>query len=541
MQMNKTKKLLIVLTPLLVFLVGYVAFAFLTYKDFGITSDEEVGFRDAGFLYSYYTKVVTFKNTIIPLTIMREGLLRDQPLLSDHNRIYPMIINLLSPNGTYEEYHFLSILLFSFLFIFSYIAIYHSTKSKVYSFIFLLILFFVPRMMGDVPANQKDIPFLMFYFISLCLIYLLGSVKSSKFIYLPLGISIGLAQSSRMAGMSLYLIFVFYSLYLLIPILLDKKEKKQKKKIFLHGILNISLDVCVIFLIGLLVHAITQPYLGANIPAHLYALAVKGTSYPEWDGAILYKGIKYAADKRPWDYLFVWLGITTPLYLIFFSAVSLVFIKKLIKNAFYFINILSFALSIILYLTLHPVIYNGLRHYLFLLPSLCVFALFGFKSLYESLKKPSFKYILICVALLGFGKTIWDMSKLYPYYYIYFNEVVGGVHGAQGKFDLDYWGTSYSEAAKWVSKDFPNFKTTGDTVLIANKIYSCGGSFPVGYYKNKDMKTLDYYKFPNTPNPSVGYLICDKPDAVISNRWEIVYQVTRDGAVLNTVKRLKSQ
>ena len=38
------------------------------------------------------------------------------------------------------------------------------------------------------------------------------------------------------------------------------------------------------------------------------------------------------------------------------------------------------------------------------------------------------------------------MVRLHPEEYIFYNQLVGGVAGAEGRFELDYWGTSIAEA-----------------------------------------------------------------------------------------------
>ncbi len=37
------------------------------------------------------------------------------------------------------------------------------------------------------------------------------------------------------------------------------------------------------------------------------------------------------------------------------------------------------------------------------------------------------------------------MIRNHPHQNVYFNELVGGVNGADGKFDMDYWGLSYKQ------------------------------------------------------------------------------------------------
>ena len=50
---------------------------------------------------------------------------------------------------------------------------------------------------------------------------------------------------------------------------------------------------------------------------------------------------------------------------------------------------------------------------------------------------------------------ISNIVLYHPYEITYFNELVGGVKGAMGKFDLDYWGTSQKQAVLWVNEHAP--------------------------------------------------------------------------------------
>jgi hypothetical protein len=43
----------------------------------------------------------------------------------------------------------------------------------------------------------------------------------------------------------------------------------------------------------------------------------------------------------------------------------------------------------------------------------------------------------------------------HPYQLSYFNELVGGIKGAYGKYDMDYWGISQKKAVQWVNENAP--------------------------------------------------------------------------------------
>jgi hypothetical protein len=56
------------------------------------------------------------------------------------------------------------------------------------------------------------------------------------------------------------------------------------------------------------------------------------------------------------------------------------------------------------------------------------------------------------LALLAFLPGPAGILQLHPYEYIYYNELVGGVRGATGKLELDYWCTAYRDAMDSVNE-----------------------------------------------------------------------------------------
>ena len=59
-------------------------------------------------------------------------------------------------------------------------------------------------------------------------------------------------------------------------------------------------------------------------------------------------------------------------------------------------------------------------------------------------------------AIVAAAFTVRDMIVLHPYESLYFNRfIAGGLPGVNGRFETDYWGTSYREALQWVEETFP--------------------------------------------------------------------------------------
>jgi hypothetical protein len=93
------------------------------------------------------------------------------------------------------------------------------------------------------------------------------------------------------------------------------------------------------------------------------------------------------------------------------------------------------------------VLYDGLRHFLFLVPALVVVAALAAVTLPRL--RPRLALPVALALVLGGGglvtRQIAAMRELHPSEYIYFNELIGGLPGAYGNYDTDYYGNTYKE------------------------------------------------------------------------------------------------
>ncbi len=97
----------------------------------------------------------------------------------------------------------------------------------------------------------------------------------------------------------------------------------------------------------------------------------------------------------------------------------------------------------------HAVLYDGIRHLLFLMPPLYAVAGLGLDWLAGLLATRRLYEIRLAMGLLGLWAA-WQMvtiGRLHPYETIWYNVLAGGVTGAEGRFELDVGGTALSEAA----------------------------------------------------------------------------------------------
>jgi hypothetical protein len=91
----------------------------------------------------------------------------------------------------------------------------------------------------------------------------------------------------------------------------------------------------------------------------------------------------------------------------------------------------------------HATLYDGIRHFLFILPPLA--ALAGFAVVRIAQMHMLARMAVALAAAASALLILRAMAALHPYEYIWFNSLAGGVHGTVGKFEQDYWAIAESE------------------------------------------------------------------------------------------------
>jgi len=178
----------------------------------------------------------------------------------------------------------------------------------------------------------------------------------------------------------------------------------------------------------------------------------------------------------------------------------------------------------ILFIVLKPTVYNGMRHYLFLEPIFCLIGTIGMIEFFKS-KWPLWGRNVV-FSLVGINIVLVSIQlfQLYPYQYIYFNELIGGVKGAFGKFETDYWGASLKEATQWL---VINEIKDGDRVY---KVKTSANPEQQTYFFKNNMSGND-----GTENPDYYISLEDGHDNPLKEKMKIIYMVQREGVLLSYV------
>jgi hypothetical protein len=322
----------------------------------------------------------------------------------------------------------------------------------------------------------------------------------------PAGIILGFTSSIRILGPFLALMVAAYALYRLrrraIPILL------------------------VYSFVAFFTMYLTWPYLWPDPLGHMIESAIVMSRYP-WQGTVLFAGQRYLSTNLPASYVPVLLAIqiTETAWLAILAGIVIAVVRAL-KHDFPARSLVLLALVWCLLpllgfvLTRSP-LYDNFRQVLFILPPLFMLAGLAF----EAIRRRGLRLAVIALAVLP---GIIAGALLHPYEYIYYNRLVGGVPGAFRQYELDYWGTSYREAAGYLASVAPANATIwveGPTHLLQLyarpdlKIYSTYESERLDRYDYVVALTrfdLDLKSYPDAP---------------------VVHVIQRDGAALTVIKK----
>jgi len=93
-----------------------------------------------------------------------------------------------------------------------------------------------------------------------------------------------------------------------------------------------------------------------------------------------------------------------------------------------------------------PIIFDGIRHLLFTVPLLALFAAWGLLRLLPMVRR--LPYVWSTLAGAYVAAAVATMALLHPLEYLATNALAGGVARSVGRFDLDYWLAAPTEALR---------------------------------------------------------------------------------------------
>ncbi len=322
----------------------------------------------------------------------------------------------------------------------------------------LLALF--PVWYGHMFINPKDIPFACGYIWSLYAIvrFLENPAAAQWRLVIVTGLAIGVTMAVRVGGLVLLCYLgLFWGLLALHarwrePAVLMTWVRDR----ILPGLGRIAAIAVAAFVV-LLVY---WPAAHGNPVAHTGG-ALAAVTHFDWPMPVLFEGVYRAAADLPGYYILKVFWLKTPELILILWAIGLVWsvlwtVGKLrerewgIETHHSGIVLVIFAVCFPIYYVIvrESTLYNGLRHLLFVVPPSVVLAGLVLERLRLAVgeRRPGMRILVPVFAGLLMLPTLIGMIRLHPYQYVQYNVFAGGVSGAAGHYEVDYWGTAYREA-----------------------------------------------------------------------------------------------
>jgi hypothetical protein len=315
------------------------------------------------------------------------------------------------------------------------------------------LLVLSPRIFAHGFYNPKDIPFMSVFIISMYTLVRYLDRRTFAMVAVHALVSAILIDIRIVGGLipALTVGLVVHSA------LADRRTDHAAGRIIL------SLGIYVVLLSGFTVLFWPSLWKGP-VTGVMEALRVMG--HHPWRGVVLYLGTETPVRELPWHYLPVWIAISTPVFLIALLASGIVFSARcLVAGRKTCVTTRRNTVLVLVWLLFPPVysiasdatLYDTWRQLFFIYPALLIISVAGLVSLVRLLRVrlsgTSLRVILLIVALpvaFDLAHAAFFMVKHHPYQHLYFNGLVGGIRGADGRFELDYWGLSYREGLEYI-------------------------------------------------------------------------------------------
>jgi hypothetical protein len=360
-----------------------------------------------------------------------------------------------------------------------------------------------PLLLGHAFINPKDMPFLVFFTGALLFGFEMvdgtfSKTKSGKHKMLGVFVAaffLGIATSIRVLAP---LAGILVTLYFLVGRTGSPPNKAERNTTSYSQSIPLHKKLLWIFLyttLTILFMLASWPYLWEAPLKNFFQVFLFMSDNPT-GLQVLFSGEVYRAFELPHRYLPTLLGITLtesvwPLFILgggFAIWRTLKFSRSKVspeetltaqgsddlihrplltehwsRFADYWLTLLAFVIPFAYVLILHPPMYDGFRHFLFILAPVFVTCGFGLEAVFTYWENQTtitnypkdlpmnlnlwLRMIFFLLTIPGF----MGITNLHPYEYTYYNSFVGGTGGAFRTYETDYWLTCYKQAVEQVN------------------------------------------------------------------------------------------
>lgn len=317
----------------------------------------------------------------------------------------------------------------------------------------LALLMTCPLYVGHAFMNAKDAPFAVaMAFLTYALVRIFDDYPQPGVASVVLlGLGIGLALGTRILG-GFGALYALAALVLIIAI----EARRLGLRTAMKSAGGFVLRLLPALLLAYAVMAVVWPWGVADPLNPLRTIGYFSRFFEEpWDE--LFGGVPIKVTDMPLSYLPTLLALKLPVIFLFLSAGGVVgaFIascrgeQSVQRRAALLLVGLAAILPILVALVSHPAFYNGIRHFVFVVPPLAGLGGLAGAWFLNALRHRGHAAVLLAAIVLCAGLTlpVAGMVRLHPYEYTDFNVLAGGMTSVRDRYMLDYWGLSEKQAS----------------------------------------------------------------------------------------------
>ncbi len=390
--------------------------------------------------------------------------------------------------GILVSKHILTFLIFVVSGLFLYLIFKQLIKDKYFVIISVAIYLLYPYLFGHAQFNPKDIPFLSIWII--CTYFVIKIIKKLFYrkkielkYFILFALFSSLLISIRTVGLLIYLQLI---IFLFIFFENNNQRVIENIKYYKNNILiTIGIIISLIYLLN--------PIFWHNPVEFINSIKWMGKYQQDVCTITLSKCVK--ALNLPSNYYFIWFFFKLPIAVIIGFFLFPLVEKKLSKNNFTKLIILSLIFTVVFTLILlilfNVAIYDEIRHIMFLIPLIFIISL---SNIYLFNKK-----LFSIVGYVYIIFFIFENYSLNPYQYTWLNSF-SKFYKIDKTFEVDYWGIS----GKNLNLKINNHANLNE---IDKSICIYGGSFSKVFLNTKGFECFKSYSELDNANNRPFYVV----------------------------------
>ncbi len=433
----------------IVFLSLYMLIGLSSFQDYNVSVDEPIQREHSRVAYKYINEKLLHRQI---------ASLADLPDLQEYeHKYYGVAIQMplmlaedlfhfdLSPRRIFQGRHLYNFLICTAGYICFFLALVKIFKNKWYAFAGMLFISLYPRFYA---CQYYDIKNMIFAALNMVTLLTLVNVAERCNItnILLFALAAAITTNQRIMGVLFPAVLIGY--FAITDIVGKRKER---------GILILRKYVLVLFFYLLFWFAVT-PAAWVSPIRTFYETFAGFSHYEKWNGTMHFNGRLVTCEERPWYYLFVWFGITIPVWQIALFAAGHVYAAVCIwesrrrpadlvgKHKWLACSLALFWGSVGAVIILNARIYETWRHMYFVFVPFCCICVYGLRFLAEKTGRYAAGAAVAVCLTVQVGWMVYN----HPYQDVYFN-AIGRKYATE--FDRDTWHMSNLEMLKWIARN----------------------------------------------------------------------------------------